>query len=367
MKKLLILSIAFALGTSVSNYAQHAEIAPYAGSGDTVESTNDRFDLQFNVNLADEIGENGNAGVVFFGDEYWISAWASAQIHVLNSDRDYETSFTIPGVTGTRSFTTDGTSIFIGTASNKIYEVDPATRTLTSTITIAGGSARMLTYDSTLDGGNGGFWTGSFSEDIKSFTKTGTLISTIGASVFGPAAVYGGAVDLTEDDATLWIFDQGSAGGQAQVRQLELPSGTPTGVVYDYNTSGQQPSNNTSIAGGLFIGEGMVPGKVSMIGVGQGTPSDMLFGVELADALGVNDNNNNSFSLYPNPVSGGILNIVTNTPGEKTVVIYDVLGKQVMNTIISGKELNVSSLNSGLYMVSVTQNKATVTKKLIVQ
>ncbi len=366
MKKLLILSIAFALGTSVSNYAQHSEVAPAINSGYGVESTNALFDQQFNTDIGQEIGTNGNAGVLFFGGQYWISAWASAEIHVLNSDREYEESFTIAGITGARSFTTDGTNVYVGTASNKIFVVDPATRSLTSTITIAGGAARMLTYDTNLDGGAGGFWTGSFSDDIKAFSKTGTLLTTIPANVFS-AAVYGGAVEVAGSASTLWIFDQGVGGGESLVRQLALPSGTPTGVVYNYNTSGQQPAGNTSIAGGLFISGGIVPGTISMIGVGQGTPSDQLFGVELSETAGISDSKINGFNLFPNPVSGGILNIETTTPGEKNVVIFDVLGKQVMNVTIAGKELNVSSLRSGLYMVSVTQNKSTVTKKLVVQ
>ena len=44
----------------------------------------------------------------------------------------------------------------------------------------------------------------------------------------------------------------------------------------------------------------------------------------------------------------------------------DVLGKTVMNTTISGTELNIASLKSGVYMVQVIQNDATATRKLIV-
>ncbi len=48
-------------------------------------------------------------------------------------------------------------------------------------------------------------------------------------------------------------------------------------------------------------------------------------------------------------------------------MIFDILGKQVINITVAGEELNISSLKAGVYMVSVTQNKMIATKKLIVQ
>ena len=73
-----------------------------------------------------------------------------------------------------------------------------------------------------------------------------------------------------------------------------------------------------------------------------------------------------SFLLYPNPATRGVVNIETATQGDKQVIVMDVLGKTVMNTTISGTELNISSLKDGVYMVQVIQNDATATRKLIV-
>ncbi|MBT0606949.1 T9SS type A sorting domain-containing protein [Aequorivita echinoideorum] len=180
--------------------------------------------------------------------------------------------------------------------------------------------------------------------------------------------IYGGAVDLVSPDGPfLWIHDQTAVGGGDLVVQLELPSGNPTGVVYDYNLSGQ-PAGNTGIAGGLFITDELVQDTSVIIGVSQGTPSDQLFVLELFEDViaGVNDNSIANFNLYPNPANG-IVNIQTKLSGEKSIVIYDVLGKQVLSTILSGDELNISELKAGVYMISVTQNNATATKKLVVQ
>jgi hypothetical protein len=369
MKKLLILAMAIAFGTNISTYAQSVEAAPYAGTNNTPPSSNALFDQLFNYDIFNQIGAQGNAGVCFVNGQYWVSAWASANIHVLDAAGNFVETFTIPGVTGTRSMTYDGTSIFIGTASTTIYEINPVSRTIEGTIIISpstDATARMCAFDPTLDGGDGGFWTGNFSSDIASFDMNGNELSVIPFANHG-GAIYGGAVDLvTPGGPYLWIADQGAAGGQTLVRQFALPAGTDTGLVYDYNTSGQQPAGNTSIAGGLFISDEVVAGKTTIIGIGQGTPNDQLFGIELAESAGVNDFNSANFNIYPNPASGNVINIKTGVTGEKLVTVYDVLGKQVINTTIDS-ELNISSLKAGVYMVSVTQNNATITKKLVVQ
>jgi len=366
MKKLLIFFAITAFAANLAN-AQYAEVATPSEITpiDSPESTNALFDILFITDLESEIGANGNAGVVYFNGEFWVSAWASDVIHVLDPNGSYIESFTIPGLSGSRSFTTDGTSIFAGTAANQIYEIDPVNRTLVGTINISpstDATARMVTYDETLDGGNGGFWTGNFTSDIASFNMTGTQLSVIPQGTHGIAGIYGGAVDnLSAGGPFLWVHAQGAA-GMSDVIQLQLPAGTPTGVVFDAHTISQP----AAIAGGLFISEDVVADKVTIVGVAQGTP-DILFGIELIDnTAGVNDNSVSNFNLYPNPANGKV-NIQTTVAGEKQVVVYDILGKQVINTVVSGSELNISALKAGVYMVSVTQNKATATKKLIVQ
>ncbi|OAD90711.1 hypothetical protein A7A78_05440 [Aequorivita soesokkakensis] len=85
----------------------------------------------------------------------------------------------------------------------------------------------------------------------------------------------------------------------------------------------------------------------------------------MTPSLGVSDNSNSNFSIYPNPANGKV-NINTSIAGEKQVVVYDLLGKQVINTTTNG-ELNISALKSGVYLVSITQNETTATVKLVVQ
>ena len=49
------------------------------------------------------------------------------------------------------------------------------------------------------------------------------------------------------------------------------------------------------------------------------------------------------------------------------VQVFDVLGKQVINQRLTNNNLDVSQLRSGLYIVKITQNNASVTKKLVIK
>ncbi len=83
--------------------------------------------------------------------------------------------------------------------------------------------------------------------------------------------------------------------------------------------------------------------------------------------LSVNQNTAESFAIFPNPATKGYVNITSLVSGAKTIAIYDVLGKQIMNTVITGDRLDISSLNSGIYIVKISQAKTSITKKLIVK
>jgi hypothetical protein len=49
------------------------------------------------------------------------------------------------------------------------------------------------------------------------------------------------------------------------------------------------------------------------------------------------------------------------------VQVFDILGKQVKNETLVDNTLNVSNLNTGVYIVKITQNNASITKKLVIK
>lgn len=73
------------------------------------------------------------------------------------------------------------------------------------------------------------------------------------------------------------------------------------------------------------------------------------------------------FNFYPNPVSNGKVYISSKSMQNKEVAIYDVLGKKVLQSTMTTKELNVSSLSPGVYIIKIKEGEATVTRKLIIK
>ncbi len=76
---------------------------------------------------------------------------------------------------------------------------------------------------------------------------------------------------------------------------------------------------------------------------------------------------NGSFQLYPNPSVDGYVHIATATHGIKHIVVYDVFGEIVLTDRITGKTLNISRLVAGVYVLQVTENNNTMTRKLVVK
>jgi hypothetical protein len=72
-------------------------------------------------------------------------------------------------------------------------------------------------------------------------------------------------------------------------------------------------------------------------------------------------------SLYPNPVSNGKVYITSKNDSDKEVIIFDILGKKVLQTMLSSRELNISNLSPGVYIIKINEDEATATRKLIVR
>ena len=74
-----------------------------------------------------------------------------------------------------------------------------------------------------------------------------------------------------------------------------------------------------------------------------------------------------TLGFYPNPVSNGKIYITSKTTLDKEVLIFDVLGKKVLQTTISSRELNISTIPPSVYIIKITEGDTTTTRKLIVR
>jgi hypothetical protein len=73
---------------------------------------------------------------------------------------------------------------------------------------------------------------------------------------------------------------------------------------------------------------------------------------------------NNDINIYPNPASN-ILSIAIGNKHVALVKIFDVFGNEIINTM--EKEIDISNLSNGVYLIQVKINQSVVSKKIIVQ
>jgi hypothetical protein len=76
---------------------------------------------------------------------------------------------------------------------------------------------------------------------------------------------------------------------------------------------------------------------------------------------------NDALGFYPNPVSNGKIYITSKTTLEKEILIFDVLGKKVLQTNTTSKEVNISTIPPGVYIIKISEGDTTATRKLIVR
>ncbi len=74
-------------------------------------------------------------------------------------------------------------------------------------------------------------------------------------------------------------------------------------------------------------------------------------------------------SIYPNPVSNGktVIYITSERNLTKKIDFFDVLGKQIYTTTITGNELNISNLSRGVYLLKITESNISQTRKLVIK
>lgn len=73
------------------------------------------------------------------------------------------------------------------------------------------------------------------------------------------------------------------------------------------------------------------------------------------------------FKMYPNLVYGDEVYITSTTSGNQHINVYDIFGELVLSNIISTPTLNSANLIPGIYIIQITKDKKTITRKLVVR
>ncbi|MBU2921928.1 T9SS type A sorting domain-containing protein [Winogradskyella psychrotolerans] len=120
-----------------------------------------------------------------------------------------------------------------------------------------------------------------------------------------------------------------------------------------------------------LVGSAIPTGAASITGLGGQYNDDYQifprYASDIAPPLSVNNFNANTFSLYPNPTNTGFVSITSRNSEAISVQVFDILGKQVKNETLTNNTLNVANLKSGVYIVKITQNNTSTTKKLVIK
>ena len=167
----------------------------------------------------------------------------------------------------------------------------------------------------------------------------------------------------------------GSFGGSivqtASSGQLNLSNGGD--LITVHNTNGDvvvtYDSNDTGISHGLNESLTRDPDITGDFVLHTDANPDLIYSPGLfndGSSLSLNNFDSNFFKLYPNPISGQFLNIISNSSGDIDVTIFDVLGNKVLEKSSNNNILDISSIRSGVYILKLRQNQMTATKKLIV-
>lgn len=245
------------------------------------------FDVQFVYNVEDSAGQGGMAGVAYTGTEFWVSSWANDTLFTFNPVGTCTDTFTIPTITDVRALTFDGTYLYAVNNTDRIYKINPATKSLVSSFTVASMTQiRHCAFDPTADGGAGGFWVGNWATDLVQIDLTGNLLQTIPAATHTLTSMYGSAVDtVTSGGPYLWIFHQGGT-SQSNLARIKLPTGNLTVAAHDVMTDvGPLGGATSGLAGGLFITDAIASAQWTIVGILQGSPNNLLFGYELNDFI----------------------------------------------------------------------------------
>ena len=104
---------------------------------------------------------------------------------------------------------------------------------------------------------------------------------------------------------------------------------------------------------GAYVDGGLVLSEVFNYKVGEGC----VLSTETLETV--------LFNVYPNPAKN-VINISSISNEALEISVYDLLGKQVIPVQTIQSQLNISSLNSGMYFVNMKQGTNTATKKLLV-
>ena len=170
--------------------------------------------------------------------------------------------------------------------------------------------------------------------------------------------------DLTGDVFNFKLVDFAGGNMEASALEVNINGGTTPQLVANQWVS--VDVDITSIGG--VVSNNLTRSDVAQIGITTSNLTNVWYDniyFWKAPTAGLDDHSLNSLKMYPNPANG-IVKFSTVTNEALEVSVHDLLGKQVVPVQTIQSQLNISSLNPGVYFVTMKQGTNTATKKLVI-
>ena len=84
-------------------------------------------------------------------------------------------------------------------------------------------------------------------------------------------------------------------------------------------------------------------------------------------SLGVSENNisKSDLNIFPNPVNNQLNIYLSGHTKIESIMAYDVTGRKVLGAIINTKQIDVSRLKSGIYILNVETDKGSILRRFV--
>ncbi len=369
----------------------------------------------------------GQQGVATDGQYIYTVSWQPVPtgghtFYQYDLQGNFIEGFEIAGATQIRDLTSDGEYFYGTSGGTQIYCMDFNTRTLVGTINCSGLTSRHISYDPERDG----FWSGNWST-LALYSRTGALIQngpaptsaygsayykdadgvehlflfcqpnsdckvydynittgTLGTDVVldfsstapGCTGIAGGCFIGTYAGKTCWFGNSQQDPNLIAIYELDAEGPVPPqpveGVIgailyrdgefvdmFDANTTTYtetlEPGDYTYTIRVIYDGEP----DVTYWAMSCGTDEDVTI-----EPLSIAENDVIS-SIYPNPTSG---DLHINAVAMRNVTVINAMGQVVYNQDVDADEmvLNMSQLESGVYMVKVETETGSSVKRITV-
>jgi len=149
-----------------------------------------------------------------------------------------------------------------------------------------------------------------------------------------------------------------------------------TGTNYEISNGSETTTMRTQFFDADYIGQVIPTNQLSNI---VGIASQFDNGTDVTPQIFPRDSNDfeanlsassntlTNVSIYPNPTNTGLVTIETASNETAAVEVYNLLGKQVISQTLTNSTLNVANLSSGVYLVKVSVEGKSATKKLVIE